>query len=368
MDLSIVMPCLNESETLETCINKAKTQIEKLNINGEIIVADNGSTDGSIQIAKKNGANVINVSKKGYGIAVRSGIQAATGKYILIADADDSYDLNDIPKFLNKISEGFDLVQGCRLPIGGGKISKDAMPLSHKYIGNPFFSYLTKKFYNVPFNDVYCGMKIIRKETLKKINFFSSGMVFCLEILIKYCVNKLKVSEVPITLYKDGRIKGKSHLKTISDGLKTLKFLLIFTPKWVYFFPSIFFLISSIVLIFFSIKNIFVLDIFGLYLVSSFLIFLSIQIFMLGLYSTLRAESLGFIKDNNMKKFFNFFSLRKSLFFNLTGIFFTFLMFFTNYINLLDDQNSLLLSTLFVITFITLIFNSFFIALLRIDE
>ena len=242
MDLSVVIPCLNESETLAICIKKAKNQIDKLNINAEIIVSDNGSSDGSQEIALNLGVKVSNCVKKGYGCAIINGINDSKGDYILIADADDSYDFNDLPKFYNEIKKGYNLVQGCRMPVGGGKIEKGAMPLSHRIIGNPFFSKLVKIFYDVKFNDVYCGMKIIDNEFFKNAKFFSDGWIFALEILIKSKTMKAKVTEIPITLYKDGRINSKSHLKTIKDGLKTLKFILISSPKWIFFFPSIFFL------------------------------------------------------------------------------------------------------------------------------
>ena len=253
MNLSIVIPCLNEVETLQKCIDKINNNLKKNNINGEIIVSDNGSTDGSLEIAKKNNTKIVNVKEKGYGNVVRAGIKESTGEYIFIADADDSYDFNEIPRFYKKIKEGYDIIQGCRLPRGGGKIEKGAMPLSHKYIGNPFFTFLSKIIYKLPFNDVYCGMKIIKKTFFDKLEFFSGGMVFCLEILIKSIINNAKTSELPIILYKDGRIKGKSHLKTIKDGLLTLKFILICSPKWIYVVPSLLLLsllISHIFLIF----------------------------------------------------------------------------------------------------------------------
>ena len=144
---------------------------------------------------------------------MKAGIKKSRGKYILIADSDDSYNLNDLPKFYKKIKQGYDIVQGCRLPSGGGKIKSGAMPITHRFIGNPLFSFLTKVLYQIPFNDVYCGMKILRKKFFKNINFFSTGMVFCLEILIKSKINKAKMSEIPITLFKDGRKIAKSHLK-----------------------------------------------------------------------------------------------------------------------------------------------------------
>ena len=206
MDLSVVIPCLNESETLEISIKKANDQINKLKINAEIIISDNGSSDGSQSIAKKMGAKVYECKNKGYGNAVINGINNSKGKYIIIGDADNSYDFNDLPKFYNKINQGFDIIQGCRMPRGGGRIEKNAMPLTHKLVGNPFFSKLVRTFYDVKFNDVYCGMKIIRREFFKKANFFSGGMVFCLEILIKAKMMGAKADELPITLYRDGRI------------------------------------------------------------------------------------------------------------------------------------------------------------------
>ena len=150
MEISVVLPCLNESETVGTCIKKARKQIKKLKIKGEIIVADNGSNDGSIEIAKKLGAKVINVKDKGYGNVLRVGIKKSKGKFILIADADDSYNLNDLPRFYKKIKKGYDIIQGCRLPRGGGQIKSGAMPITHRYIGNPIFSFLTKVLYKIP--------------------------------------------------------------------------------------------------------------------------------------------------------------------------------------------------------------------------
>ena len=242
MELSIVIPCLNEAETIGICVEKVKREIKKLNVDAEIIVSDNGSTDGSQEIAKKLNATVISCKEKGYGSAVINGIVNSKGKYILIADADDSYNFEDLPIFYNKIKEGYDLVQGCRMPVGGGRIEKDAMPITHRLIGNPMFSMMGKIFFSLSFNDVYCGMKIIKNNFFKKEKFFSKGMVFCIEILIRSRVLNAKVSEIPITLFKDGRKNSKSHLRTISDGLKTLKFFLICCPKWLYFIPSLLFL------------------------------------------------------------------------------------------------------------------------------
>ena len=215
MDLSIVIPCLNEADTLEICIKKSLKKIKELNIQGEIIIADNGSNDGSIEITKKYDVVLVNVSKKGYGHAIHSGILVAKGKYVLVADADNSYDFNEIPKFYSTIKNNFDLVQGCRLPSGGGKINPGAMPVSHRLIGNPFFTKLAKIFYNVPFNDIYCGMKIFKKSFYDNLNFFSGGMIYNIEVLLKFYVAGAKIYEIPITLHKDGR-KNPGSFKNYS--------------------------------------------------------------------------------------------------------------------------------------------------------
>ena len=366
MDISVVLPCLNESETIATCIKKAKEQIRKINIKGEIIVADNGSKDGSIEISKKLGARVINVKNKGYGSAVRAGIKSAKGKYILVADSDDSYNLNDLPRFYKKINKGYDIIQGCRLPSGGGKINNGAMPITHKLIGNPLFSFLTKILYQVPFNDVYCGMKILRNQFFKRISFFSAGMVFCLEILIKSKINEAKMGELPITLFKDGRKKGKSHLRTISDGLKTLKFIMICSPKLIFFIPSGIFLVGIPLISFFCLKF-FEIELKKIVLFNFLLLFLSIQFFMLGIYSTLRAKQIQLYKGKLLKKFFNLFKIHTAIIISIIMICTPFLIRLTEF-TLFDENYDLVISSLVGLIGMTLVANSFFISLLEIEE
>ncbi len=366
MEISVVLPCLNESETLGICIKKAKKQIKNLSIKGEIIVADNGSSDGSIKIAKKLGATVINVKNKGYGNVLRAGIRKSRGKFILIADSDDSYNLNDLPKFYRKINKGFDIIQGCRLPTGGGKIKSGAMPISHKYIGNPLFSFLTKILYKIPFNDVYCGMKILRKDFFRKINFFSTGMVFCLEILIKSKINDAKMGEIPITLFKDGRKVAKSHLKTISDGLKTLKFIMICSPKLLFFIPCGIFLLLMTIITFINL-NFFIIETNKLILTNFLLIFLSVQFFMLGIYSTLRAKQIYIYKGDLLSKFFKLFKLRLAIFIGLTMMI---VPIATNIFDLtyFEENYNFIFSGLIALLGINIIANSFFVSLLEIDE
>jgi glycosyltransferase involved in cell wall biosynthesis len=366
MDISVVLPCLNEAETISICIKKAKKQIKKLKLRGEIVIADNGSNDGSIEIAKKLSAKVINVENKGYGNVLRAGIKNSKGKFILIADADDSYNLNDLPKFYKKIVQGFDIVQGCRLPSGGGKIVSGAMPFTHRIIGNPIFSYLTKKLYQVPFNDVYCGMKILRKSFFKKMNFFSTGMVFCLEILIKSKINNAKMGELPITLFKDGRKKAKSHLKTISDGLKTLKFIMICSPKFIFFIPSLIFLLSIPVITFVNF-NYWYNEFNKLIFIGSLLLFLSIQFFMLGIYSTLRAKQIKIYKGNFLDIFFKYFKLRLAL---LIGIGLLFVPIILGYFKDfgVNETSKLIFFSITSLLGINIIANSFFVSLLEIGE
>mgnify|MGYP001221078785 CR=1 FL=1 len=366
MEISVVLPCLNESETVGTCIKKARKQIKNLKIKGEIIVADNGSNDGSIEIAKKLGATVINVKDKGYGNVLRAGIKKSKGKFILIADADDSYNLNDLPRFYKKIKKGYDIIQGCRLPRGGGQIKSGAMPITHRYIGNPIFSFLTKVLYKIPFNDVYCGMKILRNKFFKKINFFSTGMVFCLEILIKSKINNAKMSEIPITLFKDGRKIAKSHLKTISDGLKTLKFIMICSPKLLFFIPSGIFLLLMIVITFFNL-SIFGIETKKLILINFLLLFLSVQFFMLGIHSTLRAKQIFIYKGELLNKFFRLFKLRLAI---LIGSIMIISPIAVNFFDLIyfEENYNFIFSSLIAILGINIIANSFFVSLLELDE
>ena len=371
MILSVVIPCLNEEETISICIEKCIKSFERLNIKdkAELIIADNGSTDNSINIATELGAKIVNVSKKGYGNAIMGGIKESKGKYIIMGDADNSYDFNEIDKIYIKLLEGNHLVQGCRFPIGGGKILKNAMPLTHKYIGNPLFSFISKLFFSLPFNDVYCGFRGFDKEHFTKLNHFSGGMVFAIENLIKFNNAKLKCSEIPITLHKDGRIKNKSHLNTISDGWKTLRFLLIACPKWLYFIPSIILLFLGLVAIFdtasLSDKT---TDLIIVNKINTIFIFfiLSFQCFMFGIFSSLQATKLKLNKYNLfLKYFFKIFKLKYAF---LIGFIITLLIIFKNYLFNFNDKFADISFSFLIFFVIILIANSLFISLLTIDE
>ena len=238
-DLSVVIPCLNEEDTLASCLNKLQTVANNVEFSIEVIVADNGSNDDSVKIAKSFHAKVVHISRKGYGSALIGGIENANAPFVLMADADDSYDFLETPKFYNKISEGFDLVQGCRLPGGGGKIEKGAMPWSHRYIGNPMFTMLVRRWFGSPVHDVYCGMRVFKKSFYESLKLKCTGMEFATEMIIKAAQYGAKTEEVPITLHKDGRIQHPPHLRTIRDGWKTLCFFLICAPTKLFLVPGI---------------------------------------------------------------------------------------------------------------------------------
>ncbi|PYJ02215.1 MAG: dolichol-P-glucose synthetase [Verrucomicrobia bacterium] len=238
VEVSVVIPCLNEQETLANCIEKARRALRECNIAGEIVVADNDSTDLSRTIAERAGARVIMVREPGYGSALMGGIAAAGGRFIVIGDADESYDFLEIPKIVEKLREGFDLVQGCRLPAGGGSIRPGAMPFLHRWIGNPFFSFLVRKWFHAPINDVYCGLRGFTKAMYERLDQRCTGMEFAAEMIIKASLHGEKIAEVPITLYPDKRTSHAPHLKTFRDGWRTFRYFLMCSPRWLFLVPS----------------------------------------------------------------------------------------------------------------------------------
>ena len=238
VDLSIVMPCLNEAETLAPCIEKARLGIERSGVRGEIVIADNGSNDDSVLIAEKLGARVVYVEKKGYGNALRGGIQAASGKWIVMGDADESYDFSETNRFVKKFQEGFELVAGCRLPTGGGRVMPGAMPLSHRWLGNPLFSRMARHMFAAPIHDVYCGLRGFTRELYNRLELRCEGMEFATEMIIKASLHGARIAEIPITLHPDGRKTNAPHLRTVRDGWRTLRFFLLFSPRWLFLAPG----------------------------------------------------------------------------------------------------------------------------------
>jgi glycosyltransferase involved in cell wall biosynthesis len=240
IEVSVVLPCLNEEDTLELCISKARQAFEAGAIAGEIIVADNGSTDRSVAIANRLGARVVSVEEPGYGSALMGGIAAARGKFVIMGDADDSYDFLEIPRFVEKLREGYDLVQGCRFPSGGGRIEKGAMPFSHQWLGNPILSLLVRRWFGAPVHDVYCGLRGFTRTMFENLDLRCRGMEFATEMIIKASLHGKRMTEVPITLHPDGRKTHAPHLKTVRDGWRTIRFFLVCSPGRLFMVPGIF--------------------------------------------------------------------------------------------------------------------------------
>ncbi|MGF7178596.1 glycosyltransferase family 2 protein [Tunturiibacter psychrotolerans] len=235
LTVTILMPCLNEAETLAFCVRQAVTALRDNNVAGEVLVADNGSTDGSQKIATDEGARVVNVSTRGYGAALIAGIEAARGKYILMADADASYHFEHLPRFLPKLDEGYDLVMGNRF---SGSIEPGAMPPLHRYLGNPVLSSIGRIFFRIPVRDFHCGLRAFRRDPILALNLRTTGMEFASEMVVKSSLAGLRMTEVPTTLSPDGRSRPP-HLRSWRDGWRHLRFLLLFSPRWLFLIPGV---------------------------------------------------------------------------------------------------------------------------------
>jgi hypothetical protein len=235
LDLTILMPCLNEAETLAICVRQAAQAIHDAGVTGEVLVADNGSVDGSLEIAAAEGARVVNVSTRGYGAALIAGIEAARGKYVMMADADASYHFEHLPRFLPKLDEGYDLVMGNRF---AGSIEPGAMPPLHKYLGNPVLSAAGRIFFRIPVRDFHCGLRAFRRDAIVGLHLRTTGMEFASEMVVKASLAGLRMTEVPTTLSPDGRSRPP-HLRSWRDGWRHLRFLLLYSPRWLFFYPGI---------------------------------------------------------------------------------------------------------------------------------
>ena len=234
-ELSVLMPCLNEAETLATCIKKAQKALDDLQVNGEVVIADNGSTDGSPEIAASLGARVIHVAEKGYGSALLGGIKAARGKYIIMGDADDSYGFTNLGPFLEKLRAGYDLVMGNRFK---GGIAPNAMPPLHKYLGNPVLTGIGRLFFRSPCGDFHCGLRGFSKAAIQRLDLRTTGMEFASETVVKASLHGLRITEVPTTLSVDGRNRPP-HLRSWRDGWRHLRFLLLYSPRWLFLYPGL---------------------------------------------------------------------------------------------------------------------------------
>ena len=239
LELSVVMPCLNEADTLAVCIDKASRAMREHGVVGEIVVADNGSSDGSVEIAEGLGARVVHVTERGYGSALMGGIEAARGRFVVMGDADDSYDFLQLPRFVDKLRQGYDLVQGCRLPSGGGTVLPGAMPPLHRWLGNPLLSAMVQRMFGAPVRDTYCGMRGFTRALYDRLEQRCTGMEFATEMIIKSSLYGDRIAEVPITLHPDGRKSHGPHLRTFRDGWRTLRFFLMYSPRWLFLMPGI---------------------------------------------------------------------------------------------------------------------------------
>jgi hypothetical protein len=243
LDLTVVMPCLNEAATIGICIRKAMDSIERLGLAGEVVIADNGSTDGSQQIAEELGARVVPVERRGYGAALTGGIAAARGRWVIMGDADDSYDFSKLEPFVEELRSGYDLVAGNRFK---GGIRPGAMPWLHKRLGNPMLSFIGKRLYGTPCGDIYCGLRGFDREKIERLDIRSSGMEFAIEMIVKATMQGLRVTEVPTTLSPDAEGR-EPHLNTWRDGWRSVRLLLLYSPKWLFLYPGLLLLAIGIV-------------------------------------------------------------------------------------------------------------------------
>jgi len=313
-ELSVVMPCLNEAETLEICIKKAQGFFEKHQIDGEVVIADNGSTDGSQAIAERLNARVVPVAEKGYGNALKGGIKAAKGKYIIMGDADDSYDFSKLELFVEKLREGYDLVMGNRFK---GGVKKGAMPFLHKYLGNPVLSFIGRLFFNIKIGDFHCGLRGFSKEAFYKMNVNTTGMEFASEMIVKSKLNGLTIAEVPTILHPDGRSRPP-HLNTWRDGWRHLRFLLLYSPRWLFLYPAFLLIIVGTILSTLLIVepinfNGIIFDVHTLLYTASAVI-IGVQFLMFyGLTKIFAVENGLLPRSDRYTKLFKFFTLEKGL-------------------------------------------------------
>lgn len=326
MKLSIVIPCLNEEETISTVVKKSIASINKLGTGGEVLVSDNGSDDNSVKIAQELGARTVNCSKKGYGNALIFGFQNAVGDYLIMADADDSYNFEEIDGFVEYLKKGYDIVIGTRLK---GKIEKGAMPFLHRYLGTPVLTHIINKLFRTKISDCNCGMRGIRKEAFEKMNLESSGMEFASEMIIKAGILKLKIKEIPINFYKDKR-KKSPHLNTWKDGWRHLKFILMYAPNFLFMWPALVFFVLGTILMLLQIRGPFTwgniyMGIHIMILGLSLSIF-GVYIFQMGAIIKLFSNQSRFYEKDKLMKFLERITIEKGLIFGgammLVGLFF----------------------------------------------
>ncbi len=318
------MPCLNEAETLAGCLQEARTGLEKTGLAGEIIVADNGSTDGSQRIAREHSARLVHVAERGYGSALRAGFAAARGEWLIMGDSDRSYDFGHLQGFIDRLRDGADLVMGCRLPAGGGKIEPGAMPRLNRYFGNPLLSWIGRFLFHSKITDFNCGLRAIRRDAYEKLNLTTTGMEFASEMVVKAALRGLRVTEVPVTLRRDGRSRPP-HMRPWRDGWRNLRFMLLFSPRWLFFYPGVaIFACGGLIFVLLSAgperAGHIRFDI-GSLIIAGMAVNLGFQMAGLGVLGRAFAGSRGLMpQSRRVARFLGFFSLERSIFVGLPVI------------------------------------------------
>ncbi|MFO1488006.1 MAG: glycosyltransferase family 2 protein [Verrucomicrobiota bacterium] len=317
LDLTIVMPCLNEAETIAACIKKGLRSLAELGLRGEVVIADNGSTDGSIEIAEFLGARVVRIPRKGYGNALRGGIEAARGRWVIMGDSDDSYDFSALGPFVEKLRQGFELVMGCRMPYGGGTILPGAMPWKHRWIGNPALSFIGRLFFKCPVTDFHCGLRGFERDAFQRLQLKTTGMEFASEMVIKATLLKLKIAEVPITLHKDGRSRPP-HLRSWRDGWRHLRFMLLFSPRWLFLWPGL--LLLAVGLLLFVPLSVAPVQVgrvqfnTNTLLVAGMMVVVGFQVLFFGVFTKLYGVARGLMPESrNLNAVVQFFSLERGI-------------------------------------------------------
>ncbi len=374
VEVSVVMPCLNEEKALDICLQKIKEVFSREGINGEIVVSDNGSTDGSPEIAKKAGARVVFESERGYGAAYLKGFKEARGRYIVMGDSDNSYDFNDIPRFLKALEDGHDFVMGSRFL---GNMKKGAMSWSHRYIGNPILSGMCRLFFRTRLSDIHCGMRAMTREAYEKMALRTLGMEFATEMVLSAITNNLNVFEIPIDYHPR---EGESKLQALPDAWRHIRFMLIYCPLWLYIIPGTVGLIAGIFLMALLLPGPFVF--LGRHWDMHVMIFgcmisiLSYQMLTLGVYAHTFAIRQGFLKYDKVTLFFQrHFNLEKGLVLGIivflvgsTLVLMIFGEWFFSYFGpLYRIRESVFAMTLMVMGLQTM-FSSFFISLLFLEK
>ena len=367
IEVSIVMPCLNEAETVGICIKKAQKFLENHQIKGEVVIGDNGSTDGSQKIASDLGARVVSVESKGYGSASRGAINAAKGKFIITADTDDSHDLLNLDPFIEKLKEGYELVMGNRFK---GEQKEDAMPFLHRYVGNPILSFIGNLFFKSDIGDFHCGLRGFTKEAYRKMNLNTTGMEFASEIVVKASLLKLRITEVPTTVFPSGRTR-KAHLRTFPDGWRHLRFLLLYSPRWLFLLPGVLFgLIAIVSSLYLFINNSdegveFIPIASGLFLIAfQFVVFFAL--------TKIYATNHGLLpRSKNYNKLFDYFTLERGLILGFLLLLLGLAMLFFANINettILNNLKLIIPAMSILVLGIQLVLFSFFFSILGLTQ